>query len=100
MSTALWTLNVPGPRLLDAAAQTKRSAAKTRSILRSQGVVVDVLPLLVLWGDMVGTAEAVDGVAVVHGEAVHRWFEERSVGTFLDVERVEAGLTSFLAARS
>lgn len=97
LSTALWTLNVPDARLLDAAAEAKRSAAKTRSILRSQGVAADVLPLLVLWGDVVGTAELVDGVAVVHGDALPRWFEERSVGAGVDVARVEAALTAFVS---
>lgn len=97
LSTTLWTLNVPDARLLEAAAQTKRSAAKARSILRAQGVVVDVQPLLVLWGDAVGETDAVDGVTVVLGAELGRWFEERSVGGSVDVGRVEAALTEFVA---
>jgi hypothetical protein len=97
MSTSLWTLNVPDARLREAAAQTKRSAAKTRSILRAQGIVVDARPMLVLWGDAVGQADLVEGVAVVRGPDLRPWFEERAVGTFTDADKVESGLAAFVA---
>ena len=99
-SSKVWKLNGPDDRLLDAVAKTKRSAAKTRSILRAEGVGVDVHPLLVLWGDAVGAADLIEGVAVVPGTEVRQWFEQRSSGAFVDAARVEAGLTQFLAARA
>src|SRR5688572_6297965 len=96
-SKKVWKLGVPDKRLLDAVAQTKRSAAKTRSILRAGGVGIDVHPLLVFWGDAVGTADLVEGVAVVHGAEVRQWFEQRSSGAFGDGAKVESALTEFLA---
>lgn len=90
-------------RLPGAAAQARRSAQAVRSRLRAYYGVVDVTPVVVLWGHHEDPSRVVevDGVTILHGTQLASWLRSRPVGRLSDaeVEVATTALSRYMAMR-
>lgn len=89
-------------RLEYGADQAWRGARRVRSVLRGAGVIVDVEPVVVLWGprDAWGDDHPV-GVAIVHGDDLAEWLTHRHQNELTEDEimRASEALDGFAAMR-
>jgi hypothetical protein len=102
-TTRTWNLDEPDRWLLQAIAQCNDRAEQLRHLLRSgsNGLRTAPTPVLVLWGNMTGRRDHLDGVTIVHGSELRAWTKQLGshVLSTIDVEHAAEGLWNFVDMR-